>query len=113
MEPILNGPTPAARKGACAACAQNRFVVIFGGKGVDAEGKEAFKDDLLLLEMEGSPSTIKVSSLDLKGPKPAPRLYAMFQVMVYICAMLSQLCVQICCLKWLQATAIATLCLTS
>ena len=80
VEPILNGPTPAARKGASAACAQNRFVVIFGGKGTDADGKEAFKDDVLLLEMDGGPSTIKVLSLEIKGPKPPMRLYAMFQV---------------------------------
>ena len=96
VEPILNGPTPAARKGASAACAQNRFIIIFGGKGIDADGKEVFKDDLLLLEMEGSPSTIKVSSLNLKGPKPAPRLYAMFQVITIACAVLSQHCVHIC-----------------
>lgn len=36
-------------------------------------------EDLLLLEMDG-PSTIKVSSLDIKGNKPAPRVNAMFQV---------------------------------
>jgi len=80
VEPILNGTTPAARKGASAACTQNRFVVVFGGKGVDADAKEVMKDDLLLLEMEGGPSTIKVSSLDIKGLKPAPRMNAMFQV---------------------------------
>ena len=80
VEPILNGPAPAARKNASAACTQNRFVVIFGGKGVDADGKEGLKEDLLLLEMDGGPSTIKVSSLDIKGVKPAPRMHAMFQV---------------------------------
>jgi len=76
VEPILNGTTPAARKGASAACTQNRFVVIFGGKGVDADAKEVMKDDLLLLEMEGGPLTLKVSSLDIKGLKPAPRMNA-------------------------------------
>lgn len=80
MEPILNGPAPAARKGASAACTQNRFVVVFGGKGVDADGKEGLNEDLLLLEMDGGPSTIKVLSLDIKGVKPAPRMNAMFQV---------------------------------
>lgn len=84
MEPILNGPAPAARKGASAACTQSRFVVIFGGKGMDADGKEGLKEDLLLLEMDGGPSTIKVSSLDIKGVKPAPRMNAMFQVRLRI-----------------------------
>ena len=82
VEPILNGPAPAPRKGASAACTQNRFVVIFGGKGVDADGKEGLKEDLLLLELEGGPSTIKVSSLDIKGVKPAPRMNAMLQVRI-------------------------------
>ena len=77
VEPILNGPTPAARKGVSAACTQNRFVVIFGGKGVDADAKEVLKEDLLLLEMDGGPYTF--SSLDVKGSKPAPRINAMFQ----------------------------------
>lgn len=80
VEPILNGPTPAARKGASAACIQNRFVVVFGGKGLDADAKEVVKDDLLLMEMDGGPSTIKVASLDIKGQKPAARMNAMFQV---------------------------------
>lgn len=80
VEPILSGPTPTARKGASAACTQNRFVVIFGGKGVDADGKDVMKEDLLLLEMDGRPATIKVSALDIKGVKPAPRMNAMFQV---------------------------------
>ena len=80
IEPIVNGPIVAARKGASAACTQNRFVVIFGGKGVDADGKEAWTEDMLLLEMDGGPSTIKVASLDIKGLKPAPRINAMFQV---------------------------------
>ncbi|DBA86689.1 TPA: Dynein alpha chain, flagellar outer arm [Trebouxia sp. C0004] len=79
VNPILNGTTPAARKGASAACTQNRFVVVFGGKGVDADAKEVIKDDLLLLEMDDGPSTIKVSALDIKGLKPAPRMNAMFQ----------------------------------
>ena len=80
VEPILYGPTPAARKGASAACTQNRFVVVFGGKGVDADGKDVMKEDLLLLEMDGGPATVKVSALDIKGVKPAPRMNAMFQV---------------------------------
>ena len=58
--------------------------MIFGGKGVDADGKEGLKEDLLLLEMDGGPSTIKVSSLDIKGLKPAPRMNAMFQVRLQI-----------------------------
>ena len=80
MEPVLNGPPPAARKGASVACTQNRFVVIFGGKGLDADGKEGLREDLLLLEMDGGPSTIKVSLLDVKGVKPTPRMNAMLQV---------------------------------
>ena len=80
IEPVLNGPTPAARKGASAACTQNRFVVVFGGKGVDADGKETMKDDLLLLEMTSGPSSIKVAFLDVKGLKPSGRMNAMFQV---------------------------------
>lgn len=51
---------------------------------MDAEGKEGLKEDLLLLEMDGGPSTIKVSSLDIKGVKPAPRVNAMFQVRLQI-----------------------------
>ena len=51
---------------------------------MDADGKEGVKEDLLLLEMDGGPSTIKVSSLDIKGVKPAPRMNAMFQVRLQI-----------------------------
>lgn len=84
-EPSLSGSAPTARKGACAVCTQNRFVVVFGGKCFDADSKEVMPEDLLLLEMEG-PSTIKVSSLDIKGNRPPPRTYAMFQVSVLCCS---------------------------
>ena len=83
-EPVLGGAVPSARRGACAACTQNRFVVVFGGKSVDADSKESLAEDLLLLEMEG-PSTIKVSSLTMKGNKPAPRVNATLQVSRQAC----------------------------
>lgn len=81
-DPVLSGSVPSARKGASAACTQNRFVVVFGGKSVDADSKDFLAEDLLLLEAEG-PATIKVSTLDIKGRKPPPRVNAMFQVSQY------------------------------
>ena len=84
QEPALKGLIPRPRKGACAAATQGHFVVMFGGKSLNAEGKEVMMDELLLWDLDG-PNSVTVSLMAAVGKKPAPRVGGTFQVGLVTC----------------------------
>ncbi|KAK9817742.1 hypothetical protein WJX72_001478 [[Myrmecia] bisecta] len=79
-EPTFKGALPQPRKGAAAASTLDRFIVMFSGKGVNAEGGEVLLDDLIVLEIDG-PNSIRCEAPAIKGKCPAPRTNAIFQEM--------------------------------
>ena len=84
QEPALKGLIPRPRKGACAAATQGHFIVMFGGKSLNAEGKEVMMDELLLWDLDG-PNSVTVSLMAAVGKKPAPRVSGTFQVGPVMC----------------------------